>query len=86
MCGGLFVLVIESSWGRAAHSVELAFGVGPCALSEAMAWLQDHLASADAGQDRLAELERVPVDDDGSEQMLHFTLFRNGFLSLFLIG
>ena len=28
--------------------VERAFGVGPCVLTEAMAWLQDHLASAEA--------------------------------------
>ena len=27
--------------------VEHAFGVGPCVLSEAMAWLQDRLASAE---------------------------------------
>ena len=26
--------------------VECAFGVGPCVLAEAMAWLQDRLASA----------------------------------------
>ena len=26
--------------------VERAFGVGPCALTEAMAWRQDRLASA----------------------------------------
>ena len=38
-----------------------------------MAWLQDRLARADAGQDRLAELERVPVYGDGGEQVLHFT-------------
>ena len=30
-----------------ARIVELAFGVGPCALTEAMAWLQDRLASAE---------------------------------------
>ena len=29
-----------------ARIVERAFGVGPCALSEAIVWLQDHLASA----------------------------------------
>ena len=29
-----------------ARIVERAFGVGPCALTEAMAWLQDRLASA----------------------------------------
>ena len=31
-----------------ARIVERAFGVGPCALTEAMAWLQDGLASAQA--------------------------------------
>ena len=31
-----------------ARIVERAFGVGPCAVTEAMAWLQDHLARADA--------------------------------------
>ena len=31
-----------------ARIVERAFGVGPCVLSEAMAWLQDRLASAEA--------------------------------------
>ena len=31
-----------------ARIVERAFGVGPCVVTEAMAWLQDHLASADA--------------------------------------
>ena len=30
-----------------ARIVERAFGVGPCALTEAMAWLQDRLASAE---------------------------------------
>ena len=30
-----------------ARIVERAFGVGPCVLSEAMAWLQDRLASAE---------------------------------------
>ena len=29
-----------------ARIVERAFGVGPCVLTEAMAWLQDRLASA----------------------------------------
>ena len=31
-----------------ARIVERAFGVGPCVLSEAMVWLQDRLASAEA--------------------------------------
>ena len=31
-----------------ARIVERTFGVGPCALTEAMALLQDHLASADS--------------------------------------
>ena len=31
-----------------ARIVERAFGVGPCALTEAMALLQDHLPSADS--------------------------------------
>ena len=31
-----------------ARIVERAFGVGPCVVAEAMAWLQDHLASAEA--------------------------------------
>ncbi|MCY4480178.1 MAG: IS6 family transposase, partial [Rhodospirillales bacterium] len=31
-----------------ARIVERAFGVGPCVVTEAMAWLQDHLARADA--------------------------------------
>ena len=31
-----------------ARIVERAFGVGPCVLSEAMAWLQDRLAGAEA--------------------------------------
>ena len=31
-----------------ARTVERAFGVGPCVVTEAMAWLQDHLATADA--------------------------------------
>ena len=31
-----------------ARIVERAFGIGPCALTEAMTLLQDHLASADA--------------------------------------
>ena len=30
-----------------ARIVERAFGVGPCVLTEAMAWLQDRLASAE---------------------------------------
>ena len=30
-----------------ARTVERAFGVGPCVLSEAMAWLQDRLAGAE---------------------------------------
>ena len=30
-----------------ARIVERAFGVGPCALSEAIVWLQDGLASAE---------------------------------------
>ena len=30
-----------------AKLVERAFGVGPCVLTEAMAWLQDRLASAE---------------------------------------
>ena len=30
-----------------ARTVERAFGVGPCVLTEAMAWLQDRLASAE---------------------------------------
>ena len=30
-----------------ARIVERAFGVGPCVLSEAIVWLQDHLASAE---------------------------------------
>ena len=39
---------IQSGIVGEARIVERAFGVGPCVLSEAMAWLQDHLASADA--------------------------------------
>ena len=31
-----------------ARIVERAFGIGPCALAEAMTLMQDHLASADA--------------------------------------
>ena len=31
-----------------ARIVERAFGVGPCVVTEAMAWLQDHLVRADA--------------------------------------
>ena len=31
-----------------ARIVERAFGVGPCVVTEAMAWLQDDLARADA--------------------------------------
>ena len=31
-----------------ARIVERAFGVGPCVLTEAMAWLQDRLASAES--------------------------------------
>ena len=31
-----------------ARIVERAFGVGPCVVTEAMVWLQDHLARADA--------------------------------------
>ena len=31
-----------------ARIVELAFGLGPCALTEAMAWLQDRLANAES--------------------------------------
>ena len=31
-----------------ARIVERAFGVGPCALAEAMALLQDHLANAES--------------------------------------
>ena len=31
-----------------ARIVERAFGVGPCVVTEAMAWLHDHLARADA--------------------------------------
>ena len=31
-----------------ARIVERAFGVGPCALTEAMALLQDHLANAES--------------------------------------
>ena len=30
-----------------ARIVERAFGVGPCALAEAMEWLQDRLANAE---------------------------------------
>ena len=30
-----------------ARIVERAFGVGPCVLTEAMAWLQDRLASSE---------------------------------------
>ena len=30
-----------------ARIVERAFGIGPCALTEAMAWLQDRLANAE---------------------------------------
>ena len=31
-----------------ARIVERAFGLGPCALTEAMAWLQDRLANAES--------------------------------------
>ena len=31
-----------------ARIIERAFGVGPCVVTEAMVWLQDHLARADA--------------------------------------
>ena len=31
-----------------ARIVECAFGLGPCALTEAMAWLQDRLANAES--------------------------------------
>ena len=31
-----------------ARIVERGFGVGPCVVTEAMAWLHDHLGTADA--------------------------------------
>ena len=31
-----------------ARTVERAFGVGPCVVTEATEWLRDHLARADA--------------------------------------
>ena len=39
---------IQSGIVGEARLVARAFGVGPCAMTEAMAWLQDHLARADA--------------------------------------
>ena len=39
---------IQGGFIGEARIVKRAFGVGPCVVTEAMAWLQDHLASADA--------------------------------------
>ena len=41
------MFALQSGIVGEARIVERAFGVGPCALTEAMAWLQDRLASAE---------------------------------------
>ena len=41
------IFALQGGVVREARIVERAFGVGPCALTEAMAWLQDRLASAE---------------------------------------
>ena len=41
------MLALQGGIVGEATIVERAFGVGPCALTEAMAWLQDRLASAE---------------------------------------
>ena len=46
--GQASIFAIQSGIVGEARIVERAFGVGPCALTEAMALLQDHLASADS--------------------------------------
>ena len=40
------MFALQSGIVGEARIVERAFGVGPCVLTEAMAWLQDRLASA----------------------------------------
>ena len=45
--GQASIFAIQGGIVGEARIVERAFGVGPCALTEAMALLQDHLASAD---------------------------------------
>ena len=42
------MFAIQSGIVGEARLVERAFGIGPCALSEAMALLQNHLASAES--------------------------------------
>ena len=39
--------ITDSDSTRSLIYVERAFGLGPCALTEAMAWLPDRLASAE---------------------------------------
>ena len=46
--GQASIFAIQGGIVGEARIVERAFGVGPCALTEAMALLQDHLASADS--------------------------------------
>ena len=46
--GQASIFAIQDGIVGEARIVERAFGVGPCALTEAMALLQDHLASADS--------------------------------------
>ena len=46
--GQASIFAIQGGIVGEARIVERAFGVGPCVLSEAMALLQDHLASADS--------------------------------------
>ena len=44
--GQASIFAIQGGIVGEARIVERAFGVGPCVLTEAMAWLQDRLASA----------------------------------------
>ena len=46
--GQAAMFAIQSGIVGEARLVERAFGIGPCALSEAMALLQNHLASAES--------------------------------------
>ena len=46
--GQAAMFAIQGSIVGEARIVERAFGVGPCVLTEAMEWLQERLASADA--------------------------------------
>ena len=59
--GQASIFAIQGGIVGEARIVERAFGVGPCALTEAMALLQDHLAHADSQGEPPSCLTTSPV-------------------------